>query len=288
MKTLLIFICLLFPLYLQGQTNMLNTKKGLMINDDVYYGSDSLDKMRLAVYYKCTFECDTVNHEKTEYDAILQVGKTVSKFQTYSYYLLDSLMSVSNSRASRFYNEPLFKQIDPVIFFDSYYLNYPEGELTFTGRLAVENFKYSEKMPKIEWQICDSISTISGYNAQMATCHFRGRNYVAWFTTEIPVPLGPWKFSGLPGLIISVYDTKERYSFKIINIARVERIIGIPKYLFITTNRKKYMQMQRQIRTNFDTFFNLHSGNSGIRFESPESQRKSTITPMLYDLIELN
>ncbi|MBB6680033.1 GLPGLI family protein [Aequorivita sp. 609] len=58
----------------------------------------------------------------------------------------------------------------------------------------------------IKWVLLDEFKGISGYNCQKATTTFRGRNYEAWFTSEIPLSFGPWKFSGLPGLILEVYD----------------------------------------------------------------------------------
>lgn len=33
---------------------------------------------------------------------------------------------------------------------------------------------------------------------QKATCDFAGRKWIAWFTTEIPIQDGPYKFYGLP------------------------------------------------------------------------------------------
>ena len=52
-----------------------------------------------------------------------------------------------------------------------------------------------------------------GFNCQQATVHFRGRNYEAWFTEEIPTSVGPWKFFGLPGLILEVKDSQNRVYF---------------------------------------------------------------------------
>lgn len=67
-----------------------------------------------------------------------------------------------------------------------------------------------EDLPAINWQIGSESKTIGGLNCQMATCTFRGREYTAWFCKMIPSTLGPWKFHGLPGLILEISDkTKE-------------------------------------------------------------------------------
>ena len=64
----------------------------------------------------------------------------------------------------------------------------------------------------IRWELTNESKKIGAYTVQKATATFRGRNYTAWFTTQIPLPYGPWKLSGLPGLILEAYDThKEIY-----------------------------------------------------------------------------
>ena len=56
------------------------------------------------------------------------------------------------------------------------------------------------------WKLNNDTKKIGNFNCQKATIKFRGRNYTAWFTNEIPVRYGPWKFQGLSGLILEVYD----------------------------------------------------------------------------------
>ncbi len=96
------------------------------------------------------------------------------------------------------------------------------GVYTITNRLTDTiynnarfnyNFIYKEKSPKINWQIHNQEKLIESIKVKKATTSFRGRNYTAWFAYEIPISLGPWKLSGLPGLIIEAYDDKNEIHF---------------------------------------------------------------------------
>ena len=56
------------------------------------------------------------------------------------------------------------------------------------------------------------------FNCQKATATYRGREYTAWFTAQIPVSHGPWKLRGLPGLILEVTEETGKYGFKAISL----------------------------------------------------------------------
>ena len=66
---------------------------------------------------------------------------------------------------------------------------------------------------KLNWKITSEQKKIGIYNSQKAETSYGGRNWIAWFTTDLPFGDGPYVFCGLPGLIISVEDTKNEYSF---------------------------------------------------------------------------
>src|SRR5690242_1523723 len=78
-----------------------------------------------------------------------------------------------------------------------------------------DRFKYEDETGILPWQISNVTDTVSSYSCRKATLNFRGRDYVAWFTSDIPVSNGPWKFSGLPGLIIKIEDTQGLFVFKL-------------------------------------------------------------------------
>lgn len=58
-------------------------------------------------------------------------------------------------------------------------------------------------------EIADSTKNILGYDCVMATAHYHGRDWTAWFTPDIPLPEGPWKLTGLPGLILEASESTD-------------------------------------------------------------------------------
>lgn len=76
------------------------------------------------------------------------------------------------------------------------------------------DFYVAEKTPEIDWKLEEETKKIGKFNAYKATGKFRGRAYTAWYILEIPLPYGPWKLQGLPGLIIEAHDKdKELYFY---------------------------------------------------------------------------
>ena len=63
------------------------------------------------------------------------------------------------------------------------------------------------------------------YQAKIAS---GGRNWVAWYSAEIPFADGPYKFNGLPGLIFEITDTENNYSFKLVQILKSNKNIILP------------------------------------------------------------
>ena len=93
-----------------------------------------------------------------------------------------------------------------------------------------------EKMAPQVWQVHSDTMFFLGYKCQRATCNFRGRDYSAWFTTEIPLSDGPYKFYGLPGLILSVEDSDNQIQFRAIGI---EQLTGV---VIVTKNKNNFIQ----------------------------------------------
>lgn len=80
-------------------------------------------------------------------------------------------------------------------------------------RLMGSQFIIREALEKTDWKIENETKQILGYTCQKATGICKGRQYIAWFTTDIAAAFGPWKLQGLPGLILEARDPAGRIRF---------------------------------------------------------------------------
>ena len=55
--------------------------------------------------------------------------------------------------------------------------------------------------------------TILGFKTLVAKTTFRGRTYTAYYAPELPYSVGPFKFSGLPGLILEIFNDDDKNHF---------------------------------------------------------------------------
>lgn len=91
----------------------------------------------------------------------------------------------------------------------------------------------------LDWKITSEQKIIGKYKSQKAETHYGGRNWIAWFTTELPFGDGPYIFNGLPGLIISIQDANNEYSFNLIEVKKGGNIFDARKKA-IKIDWKKY------------------------------------------------
>ena len=141
----------------------------------------------------------------------LLIGKRISA--THSKNIL-RLREVADEERRR--GAELITNCDGITFPEDIFKGYPNSmELTASYRLfaGAGYGRYTEPKPNFGWDILPEMKNILGYKCQKAKGKFRGREYIAWFSSDIPRSDGPWKFCGLPGLILAVQDTKGDFFF---------------------------------------------------------------------------
>lgn len=127
------------------------------------------------------------------------------------------------------------------------------------GLKVVEDIVFDWDIPNLE------TDTILGYPCMLATTNFRGRTYSAWFTLEIPINDGPWKFYGLPGLILKVEDSEGIFTFNAIGLEWVKKQIIKPQFqkIEVVTNKqlKDYINNSRKLVT-----YAFHNGDNATLY----------------------
>lgn len=139
-----------------------------------------------------------------------------------------------------------------------------KGQLHTYDVASATRFHIVESIPKINWEIEDSVRNILGYDCQMATTDFRGRNWTAWFATEIPVQDGPWKLAGLPGIILAAECEGGQYTFEADGIRQtskpVKDIYGKDNWEAI--DRRDFWRLRRECLDNPSR--NIKSAGSNV------------------------
>lgn len=115
------------------------------------------------------------------------------------------------------------------------YKNFADQKLIFRDFLYIDGKTkvviVEEKLPALNWNLKEQTKEIGKYNCSLAEVTFRGRTYEVWYTTEIPIQNGPWKFQGLPGLILEVKSRDNNIYFLLENLKMSSggMIIDAPK-----------------------------------------------------------
>ena len=114
-----------------------------------------------------------------------------------------------------------------------------------------------------DWKLTDEKKKVKDLHLQKATATWGGRNWTAWFTPDIPFQEGPYKFHGLPGLIVELYDDRSNYRFELVKTQKLatpydnqyisymmENSIPVSEEKYITAKLKYYDSPVNTLRNN--------------------------------------
>jgi GLPGLI family protein len=204
---------------------LLNTTLAFVIMSAMAF-AQSADKALARVRYTFSHMRDTTqrNDFYTE-NMLLVIGKNASVYTSYD--KINRQVQMQKQIAEQIKNQAgdlksinlqggSFKPTTPNDYF--YFAN--EDKL-FSVEHLISTYLIEEPTPKFNWKITKDTTSFSGLKCQKATAHYKGRNWIAWFAPEMPFQTGPWKLSGLPGLIIEAHDEKNEVKFQFAGIEKV-------------------------------------------------------------------
>lgn len=82
-----------------------------------------------------------------------------------------------------------------------------------------KKFDVTDSLHPMKWTLTKEKKEILGYKCKSVTTTFRGRSYTVYYAPKIPVSNEPWKFGGLPGLILEVKTDEKEFCFSATQIA---------------------------------------------------------------------
>ena len=223
-----------FPLLTNAQEI---TISGPLANEPAKLGTKEIVDSSII---ECIYNYRVIDHslgDMREYHAILELGDSIFKYESYGSYRLDSALvgkqQMTLGEYFDFYNKysPDFKEF--------LLENVNANKLSYYGKVSIDKFMYHEEVPHIDWALSDSTKEICGYLCHQATATFRGRNWIAWYC-DIPKSAGPWKLNGLPGLILAAETEDKEHTFSAISVRKSSSPITVNDTEYFKTTREHF------------------------------------------------
>lgn len=187
-------------------------------------------------------------HSQKQYNYLFYVDNTVrtgallfnEKTNTAEY--IDKMENLKSTKAE---GKPVFTvSVDG--FNDFVYYKKNVNELNYTYELLKIPYFINDSTININWELHSDQKEIQGLNCKKATTLFRGRKWIVWYCPDIPVVYGPWKFYGLPGLIVEATEDSNRFAFVL------TEILEKPTTVLPNLNLSKHKQIDLK---TFDEIF---------------------------------
>lgn len=205
---------------------------------------------RFSYEYKFITDSTKINETSSEI-MFLDVAKKGSKFHSQKKSIADSIHQDRITKQTRDFTGIDYGSVLYVVE-----KSYPDFEIDFFNNLDMTKYKVSDTR-KMNWKILPEKEKIGEFNTQKASLNFAGRIWTAWFFSDIPIQDGPYKFHGLPGLIIKIEDKTKSHSFVLKEVEKSnsdqEWVSDSEKKSFGSTvviNHEKYKKQVIDFRNN--------------------------------------
>jgi GLPGLI family protein len=234
-----------------------------------------IDEAKFIAHYTLAYKEDTLNLDKPRKEEfLLFLGDHLSRFIGKTNYQIQLEWKAIKTKEEnkQWFNNFAMSGVK-FRFYHEFHKNYPEGKMTCYHHITAGPFLYEEDLKLFDWQLTNITDTIAGYTVHQATTYFGGRSWIAWFSPEIPFNDGPYKFNGLPGLIIKVQDTQMHYDFELNSIEKPEEPVNIEfeERNYFKTTKIRFFRAEDYARDNIVS--TVKSMGNGIEAQQKVAKR---------------
>lgn len=218
--------------------------------------AEVIDTAKYTVYYLHTYPVDNFSDDYSSVadTLVTQIGTHICKTFSQNLHLWDRNLTYQEGNKIKFRHDYIAYEV---------FWNYPEGKITTQQRIpysrllsaSTQIVEFREELPETTWHITDARNSIGDYSCFFAEGRFGGRVWKVWFTPEIPLPYGPWKLGGLPGLILKAEDESGTYKFEIQRISRVSNPIERYHWHPVSMSKSQWLKKERQMYKHPKDYF---------------------------------
>ena len=202
---------------------------------------------KYKITYDLTYSLDSTDLDtKKSEDMILFLGDGISSFSSKAKLVGNKVVVKGNTGHT-----------SPASLTDFDYIiikNFKQDYLSYTREIVQDYFYFNQSLDLFDWTLHEETKVIKDYKVQKATMSYSSRDYIAWFTHEIPISDGPYKFNGLPGLILEISDTENHYNFTLKGVEKLNPEIPFKlnfKHYIKTSEEELFEVLSRYKRDPF-------------------------------------
>ena len=181
-----------------------------------FYSFSQTTRFDYKISYNYRFQEDKkdTNSRRTE-ETLLFVGKEISYFVSAKKLAIDTILQKETNFISAMGRVNSLPK--PKVNFEVIKLR--DNKNSYFETIGISLYKVSSQ-EIIDWKFEEGTKQIGKYTCKKARTTFAGRNYTAWYSEEIPLSEGPYKFRGLPGLILEMYDDRQEHYFSLLSLEK--------------------------------------------------------------------
>lgn len=198
----------------------------ILLGINLVYSQQNLS-ITYELTYKPNVKDSSFSKEIVELNIDTQNRKSIF-FNTNELYTQDLYKQIYHSTGAEKQN--LINQIIETSFNYTIIKNHNEENIIIE-EMRSKKYRYPQKFD-FQWNLENEYRYILGYKCRKANIKFGNRVWEAWYTDDIPISDGPYKFRGLTGLILEIYSTDNEYKFTTIGIEKKDietsKLIGKP------------------------------------------------------------
>ncbi|MFC6269315.1 GLPGLI family protein [Frigoriflavimonas asaccharolytica] len=249
----------------------------------VIFFSALVNAQNFKVFFELKYQPQEKNDsiKKSEIMVLnVDIVKKTTTFFNYNAIKSDSIYVLINN-SSQIQREQLLNIAPEQSFFFNIKKNIGGSDIEHTERFNTENYVYDQRLVH-NWKLLDISKNILGHYCKAATVNFAGRLWTAWYTLDIPIPEGPYKFHGLPGFILNVESADNEYKFEAISISKElypltdsKNVIKVKNENFLRNLKKKYIK-DPSGKSRLEDLSYGFSGSSivnGVKYSSEDSYK---------------